>query len=291
VVPDFLGIRNSPLGNLGIVDSKGIDLSATYNRNFGSVSVALRGTFTYNENKRIEDDSPVKPYPWLETRGLPVFHRMGYVSDGYYTQPEIDDPKIPRTTGVVQAGDIRFKDLNGDGVIDGNDVRKIGRDQVPQIVYGFGATLGWKQFSLNAFFQGTALVDFYFSNEFMPFRNGSAQGSLYSNIRDRWTTDNPSQQAFYPRLSYGADINQNYATSDHWVMNGRFLRLKTLDAGYTLKKGSLSKLGVENMRVFFVGYNLLTFSPFKLWDPELGGGSGVRYPNITTFSVGTSVTF
>lgn len=291
VVPDFLGIRNIPLGNLGIVDSKGIDISAEFGKRFGEVSVGLRGTFTYNENKRIEDDSPVKPYPWLESRGLPVYYRMGYVSEGYYTQAEIDNPKVAKTSGVVQAGDLKFKDLNGDGVIDGNDMMKIGHDQVPQIIYGFGANLGWKQFSLNAFFQGTAMVDFYFSNEFMPFRNGSAQGSLYSNIRDRWTSENPRQDAFYPRLSYGADINQNYANSDHWVMNGRFLRLKTLDAGYTLKKGSLSKLGVQQMRVFFIGYNLLTISPFKLWDPELGGGSGTRYPNITTFSLGMSVTF
>jgi TonB-linked SusC/RagA family outer membrane protein len=291
VVPDFLGIRNNLLGNLGIVDSRGIDVSAEYSHRFGKVNFSVRGTFTYNRNKRLEDDSPTKPYSWLETRGLPVFYRMGYVAEGFYTQQEIDDPKVAKTSGVVQAGDLKFRDLNEDGVIDQSDVMKIGNDQVPQIVYGFGTNIGWKQFSLSAFFQGTGLVDFYFSNEFMPFRHGSAQGNLYTNITDRWTPDNPSQNVFYPRLTYGADINQNYANNSHWVMNGRFLRLKTLDFGYTFKKGSLSKVGVQNMRVYFIGYNLLTFSPFKLWDPELGSGSGTKYPNIKTFSAGLSVSF
>lgn len=296
VVPDFLGIRNNIVGNLGIVNSKGIDITADYNKRLGDFSIFVRGTFTYNQNKTIEDDSPGKPYPWLETRGLPVFYRMGYVAEGYYTQAEIEDPKVARTVGVVQAGDLKYKDLNSDGTIDGNDVMKIGHDQLPQILYGFGSTVSWKQWSLGAFFQGTALVDFYFGNDFMPFRFGSTQGGLYSNILDRWTPDNPDQNAFYPRLSYGSDINQNYSNSSHWVMNGRFLRLKTLDVGYTLKKGSLSKLGVQNMRVYFIGYNLFTISPFKMWDPELGGGGGIggagtRYPNIKTFSVGLNVTF
>jgi TonB-linked SusC/RagA family outer membrane protein len=297
VVPEFLGIQRQNAGNLGIVNSKGIDISAEYNKRFGALNVSLRGTFTYNKNKRLEDDSPTKPYPWLETRGLPVYHRMGYVATGFYTQEEIDDPKVAKTTGVVMAGDLKFADLNGDGVIDGNDKTKIGHDQVPQILYGFGTTLTWKQLSLGAFFQGTALVDFYLGRDFMPFRSGMAQGGLYSNIKDRWTPENPSQQAFYPRLSYGSDINQNYSDNSHWVMNGRFLRLKTLDIGYTLKKGALGKFGVQNMRIYLIGYNLLTFSPFKLWDPELGGGStgangaGTKYPNIKTFSVGISVKF
>jgi TonB-linked SusC/RagA family outer membrane protein len=296
VVPDFLGIRNNLLGNLGIVESQGIDITTEFNKAIGKVNLSFRGTFTYNKNKRIEDDSPQQPYPWLESRGLPVFYRMGYQATGFYTQEEINDPKVPRTTGVVQAGDLKFRDLNGDGIIDANDMAVMGRDQVPQILYGFGSSIGWKQFSLSAFFQGTALVDFYLGNDFMPFRNGSSRGSLYDNIPDRWTPDNPRQNAFYPRLSYGADINQNYANNSHWVMNGRFLRLKTLDFGYTLKKGALKKLGVQNMRIYTIGYNLITFSPFKLWDPELGGGSGIggagtKYPNIKTFSLGVNVTF
>lgn len=291
-VPAIIGLRRNLLGNLGAASSSGIDVSADYDANLGPVSIQLRGTFTYNENKVVENDEPVQPYPWLEKRGKPAFQRYGYIAEGFYTQAEIDDPKVPRTTGVVQAGDLKFKDLNGDGIIDGNDVAPIGRNSVPQIIYGFGTTLGYKGFSLAAFFQGAGLVDFYVGDgDFLPFRHGSAKGSLYANIKDRWTEDNPRQDAFYPRLSYGADLNQNYATNSHWVMKGDFLRLKTLDFGYTLPAGSLKRFGVQKMRIYFIGYNLLTFSPFKLYDPEMGSGTGTRYPNIKTFSLGFNVSF
>jgi len=292
VVPDYLGIRNNLLGNLGINESKGIDFTGNYDKNFGKFSVSLQGTFTFNQNKVIEDDTPTPAYPWLETRGKSVYTRRGYIADGFYTQAEIDNPAIARTTGVVQAGDLKFRDLNGDGTINADDQTFIGKDQVPQILYGFGTTLGYKGFSLGAFFQGAGSVDFYFAPDFMPFRNGSAKGSLYSNVLDRWTPQNPSQDAFYPRLSYGADINQNYSvTNSHFLMNGRFLRLKTLDFGYSFPKPMISRLGMQRLRLYFIGYNLLTFSTFKYWDPELGSGSGTTYPNIKTYSLGLSATF
>lgn len=291
VIPSFLGIRKNLLGNLGVTHAKGIDLTGNYDKRFGEVAVSFQGTFTYNKNKVIEDDSPIPDYPWQESRGQSVYNRRGYIAQGFYTQAEIDDPSVPRTAGIVQAGDLKFKDLNGDGVINVDDQTFIGKDQVPQMLYGFGTTIGYKGFSLGAFFQGAAAVDFYFSNEFMPFRNGDAKGSLYANILDRWTPENPNQNAFYPRLTYGSDINQNYATSTKFLQNGRFLRLKTLDFGYTFKKEAIRFVGMQKLRLYFIGYNLFTISPFKFWDPEMGGGSGTRYPNIRTFSLGLSATF
>lgn len=297
-VPDFVGVRNNLLGNLGKTEAKGIDFTGNFDKNFGFFSMSLQGTFTYNKNKVIEDDSPAPAFPWQESRGQSVFTRRGYIADGFYTQAEIDNPAVARTTGVVQAGDLKFRDLSGDGIINADDITFIGKDQVPQILYGFGGTFGYKGFSLGAFFQGTGSVDFYFANEFMPFRNGSAKGSLYTNVLDRWTPQNPRQDAFYPRLSYGADINQNYNTNSHFLINGRFLRLKTLDFGYTFKKETIAFMGLQRLRLYFIGYNLFTISPFKYWDPELGGrvepgsgSSGTSYPNIKTYSLGVSATF
>ncbi|QDH81651.1 TonB-dependent receptor [Echinicola soli] len=291
-VPGSMGLRSNLLGNLGITNSKGVDVSADYNMNFGQLNMQLRGTFTYNENEVIENDQPTPPYDYMERRGHSIGQRFGYVAQGYYTQEEIDDESVAKTAGVVQAGDIKFKDLNMDGVVDANDRTAIGKGDIPKIVYGFGTTLSYKGFSMGAFFQGVGIVDLYLSNQFMPFREGSARGGLYKNIKDRWTPENPSQEAFYPRLSYGSDINQNYsATSSHWLMNGRFLRLKTLDFGWNIPKGSLGSLGVSDMRIYFIGYNLLTFSPFDMYDPELGNGSGTRYPNIRTYSLGVNVSF
>jgi TonB-linked SusC/RagA family outer membrane protein len=291
-VPSFVGLRSNLLGNLGITSSKGVDITGEYNTNFGQFSMQVRGTLTYNKNEVIENDKPTQPYSYMETRGHSINQRFGYIALGYYTEKEIADPGVARTTGVVQAGDIKFKDLNNDGVIDANDVTAIGKNLIPQIVYGFGATMGYKGFSLGAFFQGVDKVDLYLSKDFMPFRNGSARGSLYSNIKDRWTPDNPRQDAFYPRLAYGSDINQNYsANSTHWLSDGRFLRLKTLDFGYTLQKGALGRYGVQKLRIYFIGYNLLTFSPFKMYDPEMGDSAGTNYPNIKTYSIGFNVSF
>ncbi|WP_162618641.1 TonB-dependent receptor [Pedobacter yulinensis] len=291
-VPSFVGLVGDLVGNLGRVNSRGVDLTGEFNKNFGSVSVGLRGTYTYNKNKILENDQAIQPYDYLDRRGQAVGQRFGYIADGFYTQAEIDDPTVPRTTGVVQAGDLKFRDLNADGVIDANDYTAIGKNDVPQVVYGFGTTIGYKGFSLGAFFQGVAKVDLYLSRDFMPFRNGSARGSLYSNIDDRWTPENPRQDAFYPRLAYGSDINQNYSSDNsHWLMNGSFLRLKTLDFGYTLPKTWLKDFGVQNMRLYFIGYNLLTISPYKMFDPELGNGTGARYPNITTYSLGLNANF
>ncbi len=294
-LPSYLGINSGILGNIGISSSKGIDITGNYHHTFGKVDFSLQGNFTYYENKWIEDGTPRQPYPWLETRGKPIYVRFGYVAEGFYTQADIDNPSVPKTVGgVVQAGDLKFKDLNGDGVIDANDEKPIGRDQLPQITYGFGTSVGYKGFSLNAFFQGDAAVDFYISNQYMPFRRGSTAGGLYSNIYDRWTPEYPSNNHFYPRLSYGADINQNYSVNNsHFVMNGAFLRLKSLDFGYTFDKDKMSHLhmGIQKLRVYFIGYNLITFSSFKMWDPELGGGSGTTYPNIRTFSLGVNATF
>ncbi len=290
-VPESMGLRSNPYGNLGITESKGIDLSADYRKSWGDFGLTFKGTFTFNQNTLIENDEPTQPYPWLERRGHRLYQRFGYIADGFYTQEEIEDPSIAKTAGVVQAGDLKFRDLNGDGVIDGNDQTAIGLDQVPQILYGFGFTAAYKGFSLGAFFQGTERVEFSLARTFMPFREGSTRGSLYHNIWDRWTEDNQRQDAFYPRLSYG-DINQNYsAQSSHWVMDGSFLRLKTLDFGYTFPRETFQRIGVNNLRLYFIGYNLLTFSSFKMFDPELGNGAGDRYPNIKTYSLGIDLTF
>jgi TonB-linked SusC/RagA family outer membrane protein len=290
-VPAYVGLRNSLLGNLGITNSRGVDISAVYNQMIGPVSLQARGTFTYNRNEVIENDQPAQPFPYLESRGHAIRQRFGYIAEGFYTEEEIADENVAKTTGVVMAGDLKFKDMNKDGVIDQTDMAPIGLSDVPQIVYGFGTTIGYKGFSLGAFFQGVDRVDLYLANEFMPFREGATRGTVYANITDRWTPGNPRQDAFYPRLSYG-EKNQNYANyNSHWLMSGRFLRLKTLDFGYTIPKGALSRFGVQNMRVYFLGYNLLTFSPFKMFDPELGNGSGTRYPNIKTYSLGVNVGF
>lgn len=290
-IPQFMGLTGSIVGNLGVVDNHGFEVNADFNKQFGKWRLGLKGTFSYNKNEIVEDDSPVKPYPWMERRGTIVGQQYGFICDGFYTQEDIDNPDVAKTAEPVLAGDLKYRDLNDDKIIDDYDKTYIGQGTIPRFTYGFGTTLSYKGFSLGAFFQGVGKNDIYVNGAFVPFKNGTAKGNLLSNITDRWTEANPRQDAFYPRLNYAADNNKNYATSTHWIVNGAYLRLKTLDFGYTFPAAMTQKLGLSNLRVYALLSNVLTFSSFDLWDPELGNGSGTKYPNIATYSLGLSFQF
>jgi len=305
-VPDFVGLRKQEWGNLGIIDNKGFEFSVDWNKKFGDWQVGLKGNYTFNKSKIVEDDTPSKPYPWLESRGLTRHHRFGFICEGFYTDEEIDilktqDPAnkqlaTPADFDPVKnnymAGDLKYRDLNNDGIIDDYDRTSIGYDQVPQIVYGFGSTVSWKGFAVGAFFQGVGRCDLStLTDEFVPFTNGSAKGNLYADIVNRWTPENQGKGAIYPRLNYGGVINQNYKSSTFWIEDGSFLRLKTLDVSYTFPAKLTKKWGVENLKVYFLGTNLLTFTDFDKYDVELGSGSGTKYPNTRAYSLGLTFSF
>ncbi len=305
-VPDYVGLRKQEWGNLGIIDNSGFEVSVDWNKKIGDWQIGLRGNYTFNNSKIIEDDSPAKPYPWMESRGLPRHHRFGFVCEGFYTEDEINtlltetdgNRTLARPTDFdpessnYLAGDLKYKDLNGDKIIDLFDMKSIGYDQVPQIVYGFGTTIAYKNFSLGAFFQGVAKCDLStLVGEFVPYVNGAAKGNVYADITKRWTPENQGVGAIYPRLNYGGVKNQNYASSTFWLQDGSFIRLKTLDFGYTLPSKLTKKVGLDNFRVYFMGNNLLTFTKFDRYDVELGSGSGTKYPNVRTYSVGFNFNF
>ncbi|TZF86022.1 TonB-dependent receptor (plasmid) [Pedobacter sp. BS3] len=296
-LPAYIGMRNNPYGNVGVIDNKGIDGSMTYSGKLGqNFKFQLLGNLTYNRNTVVEDDQPDPIYPWLATKGRKVGQRFGYIALGLFESNE-EIANSPKQSGDVRPGDIKFKDLNGDGVINSYDNAPIGYGQVPEIVYGFGFTLGYKAFSISTLFQGVGNMDIWLNGEgLIPFQQGLSRGNLFKNVTDRWTVDNPNPNAFYPRLGAGT-INDNYTRSTWWIQNGRYLRLKTLQLTYTLPKSFISKAKLQNAQVFFSGVNLWTLSPFKMWDPELGDGSdaaypgGARYPNIATYSLGFNLNF
>jgi TonB-linked SusC/RagA family outer membrane protein len=293
-VPSFVGLTSAPYGNLGIVNNKGIDMSLQDNLNIGKVAINIRGNLTYAKNKVIENDQPVPPYPWMNQRGNPVLAQYGYVAEGLFTsQADIDKSAVPGDKSIVKPGDIKYKDLNNDGVINAYDQTKIGNGDVPSLVYGFGFNVQYKNYNIGAFFQGTGRADRYISGDAIePFSTNGGISNAYANITDRWTPTNPNPNAFYPRLAFGDAANANNTPeSSYWIKDVRFLRLKTLDAGYTFSKGVFNKFGVKAARVYVSGYNLLTFSSFKLWDPELNTGNGTAYPNVKTLSLGISAQF
>ena len=227
-MPSFLGYNTSaPYGNIGIIENKGFDGTIEYNKRINKDWViALRGNVTFNKDKWIQGELPEQKYEWMNQYGRNINGAKGYVAEGLFTQAEIDDmarweslsaankaitPKpFASQFGTVKAGDIKYKDLNNDGQIDAYDQTYISRGDVPTTVYGFGFTVGWKDLSVGMMFQGVAGAERVLNGSSInPFNGGGGSGNLYSNIDDRWTEENPDQNAFYPRLSYGSETTSN----------------------------------------------------------------------------------
>lgn len=312
-MPSFLGYNTSaPYGNIGIIENKGFDGTIEYNKRINKDWViALRGNVTFNKDKWIQGELPEQKYEWMNQYGRNINGAKGYVAEGLFTQAEIDDmarweslsaankaitPKpFASQFGTVKAGDIKYKDLNNDGQIDAYDQTYISRGDVPTTVYGFGFSVGWKDLSVGMMFQGVAGAERVLNGSSInPFNGGGGSGNLYSNIDDRWTEENPDQNAFYPRLSYGSETTSsinNFQKSTWWVRNMNFLRLKTLQLSYNLPKPWVNKVHLKNAAVYVMGTNLFTLSRFKLWDPELNTDNGASYPNTTSYSVGINFTF
>ena len=297
-LPDYIGLRNAPWGNIGIIDNKGFDgtldmAPVTFAKN---TAVSFRGTFSYNRDKVIENDAPIQPYPYMEKRGTNYLSTFGYQAIGLFqSQKEIDNAADQKAIGTPRVGDIRYKDLNGDGVIDQNDIKRIGTGDVPSFTYGAGFNVTMGQWYAGAFFQGVAGAERQISGDgIIPFNNstGAERSNLFAVATDRWTPDNPNPNAMYPRLAYGNTPNKNNSvTSSWWQKDISFIRLKTIDFGYNLPKGSLKAIGMKTARFYIQGVNLFYWSKFKLWDPELNTANGASYPNTRNLTIGFQANF
>ena len=289
-VPNYGGLANTPIGNLGIVENKGIDGTIQYDAQLGTDwSLNLRANVTFNKDKVIENDQAPQAYPWMELRGTNVLAstRVGYIAEKLFdSQEEIN--ASPTQFGTLMPGDIKYKDLNGDGRIDSFDRTVIGRGDMPSTTYGFGFSLAYKNFDFGLFFQGQHNADVQLS--IASFANSGGLGNMLAVASDRWTPTNPSQDVVYPRLSYGGTNSNNYQSSTWWQRDISFLRLKNADLGYTLKEG-IKAIGIKRLRIYGMGYNVFTLSKFKLWDPEVGTNNGTRYPLTSNYSLGLTANF
>lgn len=291
-VPNNSGLLSLPYANLGEIHNRGIDASLELNKRVGQDwRLGLKGNFTYNNAININDANAPWPYPWQQRIGRPVGQRFGYTALGLFTS-DADVANSPYQTGTNKAGDIKYKDLNGDGKIDSYDQGPIGYGSIPHIVYGFGPTINYKGFALAGWFKGISSVDITLNgNGLQPFSQGGERGNLLAQITDRWTPTNPDPHPFYPRLTYGND-NMNYENSTWWLKNGAFMRLQTLEFSYDFAGANwLPKAGMSHLSIYFIGYNLWTLSGFKLWDVELGDGNGAQYPLVKTYNLGLKCTF
>jgi TonB-linked SusC/RagA family outer membrane protein len=289
-IPVFVGISTSPWVNIGKMNNKGFDGSADYSQKVGKVNLTAKGTFTFARNRIVDKDEPDWAEIYMNYTGQASGQLMGYVSDGLFKDWEDINSHADQSLYSPQPGDIKYVDLNNDGVIDSKDVKSIGWGSTPEIVYGFGLQAQWKSFDFSVFFQGTAHTSFFYNSSLVtPFTSSNMNhanvlSDVYGNY---WTEDN--LDAKYPRVTAGSNTN-NSQDSDFWLADGRFLRLKNAEIGYSLPKRILNRVGISGARFYLQGQNLFTFSPFKLWDPELAS-STTNYPTTRIVSLGLSFGF
>jgi TonB-linked SusC/RagA family outer membrane protein len=289
--PHSAGLEVAIKSNSGKIRSSGIDLSVDIEHSFHKdFWVTGRGTFTYADNKILLRDEPNYRDSYRSQIGYSTTQRWGLVAERLFVdQLEIESsPK--QFDGNYLPGDIKYKDINGDGVINSEDRVPMGWPTSPKIQYGFGLSTGYKKFDLSFFFQGNAKVSFFIDssssgNGIAPFVN--RRNALEIVARDYWSETNPNVHAFWPRLSV-TDVSNNTQQSSWWLRNNSFLRLKTLETGYSIS--SLKNIGVENLRLYFIGENFFLLSQFKLWDPEQGS-NGMGYPLTRKYNFGIQLTF
>ncbi|WP_293742455.1 TonB-dependent receptor [uncultured Pedobacter sp.] len=289
-LPSSLGLQADVSANVGEVLSRGIDLALDYHHSFNnSMWIQARGTLTYAKNKLLANEEPIYPdnLKNLSRVGNSLGQIYGLVAERLF----IDDVEVANSPiqsfGEYGAGDIKYRDINGDGKITNSDFVPMGFPTTPEIIYGAGFSVGYKNFDLSAFFQGSARSSFVInSSNTTPFYlNGGNQNGLLQIIADdHWSEDNRNSYAFWPRLSPTLSYNNNQVSS-WWLQNGSFLRLKSVELGYNMSSKLLKKLGLANSRIYVNGLNLLRFSSFKLWDPEMGT-SGLGYPVQRVFNIG-----
>ncbi len=304
-VPSQSGIpyESQPYANYGKMENHGIEFTINLHKQWNKdFYTSAYGNFTFAKNKVTEFDEPeVKKgthraqtgRSWGELYGLTA-ERL-FTADDFNADGSLKAGIPEQRVGGAQLfpGDIKYKDMNGDGVITEEDEGFIGGTLDPRIVYGFGGVISYKHIDVNFFFQGVGDVYRVIGGQpyFLPGGGTTTEGNAYSyNIDDRWTESNPDPYAFWPRLTYGPNQN-NYRSSTWWKKNMSFLRCKTIEVGYTLPKAWVERVYAKSCRIFISGNNLFCLSGFKLWDPELGTSNGLQYPLNRSIMAGLDISF
>ena len=282
--PNMIGFSNAlPYSPIGEMSNQGYEVSTSYSTQIGkNLTIDFRGNFTYTKNKYVYIDEIWHEYPWQIKTGRPLSYQYGYVAEGLFgSQEEIDNHAKQELGSTPMPGDIKYRDLNGDGVINSYDqafISELGKD--PRIQYGFGVNLTYKKWDLGVFFNGSAMRKINMNKDGGVHPFGAESHNVFQYVAEnRWTEENQNPHAQDPRLGItNSETDNNRQNSTYWLRNGNFLRFKQLEVGYTFKYG----------RVYLTGDNIAVFSPFKEWDPEL---EWYKYPLQRTFNIGLQLNF
>lgn len=296
-LPNMVGLESVPKANLGKVRSSGVDGNFTFKQKLGEANLTLRGNWTYSKNEILRIDEENSVYAYQMQRGRRVDQLTGLIALGLFKDYDDIRNSPIQEFGDYQPGDIKYADVNGDGVINNGDITAIGATRRPNLIYGLGASVQWRSFDINLHFQGAGKSSFLMNGNNVYAFSGGVWGNVFSKLAhsNRWisadisgdpATEDPNAE--YPRLSYGGNSN-NYRGSTFWMRDGKYLRLKTLEIGYTLPKPIIQQLHLDAVRIFFIGTNLFTWSDFKIWDPELGSSTGEQYPLSKVLTLGLTI--
>lgn len=289
-IPSTMGLQAQVKANVGEAKSHGWDISANLNHVINKDWwVTGMANFTYATNEYSVYEEPDYPdAPWRSRIGYSIDQKFGWIAERLFVDEE-EVRNSPTQFGNYGAGDIKYKDLNGDGKINELDMVPLGYPEKPEIIYGFGLSTGFKNIDFSFFFQGSARQSIFFNiSKISPFING--QSALFKEFADsHWSETDRDIYAVWPRLS--PEIIENNNRDSNWYMrDASFLRLKSVELGYSFPEKWISKIFLSNLRLYFTGTNLLTFSKFKLWDPEMGS-EGWKYPLQKQFNFGIQASF
>lgn len=281
-----------PRANVGAASNSGVDGSITYTESITKdLWIKARANFTYARgkfDKYEEPDYSGVNAPWLSRENFPLSQEWGYIAERLFIDEKdvVNSPK--QNFGEYGPGDIKYMDINKDGQITTLDQVPIGYPTDPEIVYGFGVSLGYKNFDLSCFFQGLAKETFWIdARGTTPFQGQTQLLKAYAD--NHWSERNQNLYALWPKLSPSV-IENNVQTSTWWMRNGEFLRLKQVEVGYSMPKSLMKKWGMNNVRFYMNGLNLFTLSHFKLWDVEMAG-NGLGYPTQRVINFGITTSF
>jgi len=293
---------NLPAYNMGKMENKGWEFEVNYRNQLKDLRYWLRFNYSFARNKVLFRDEVPKKYAYQMETGRRVNQFYGLLFDGYYNSWEeinaLDRPVSAWSGNKLQPGDVRYVDVNKDGKIDDYDRVPVGYSPTPEIVYGFSLGFNWRGFDVSALFQGAANVSIkYFGRSLWPFFNGHE--SAKTLILERWTQERyeKGEPINFPRLSLSPnkDTDNNYKDSNLWIRNANYLRLKNMELGYTFIGKHVKALGVESIRLYVSGSNLITWSKVIDLDPEAPSRAGNveinTYPLQKIYNIGINVNF
>jgi len=290
-VPLVIGQAALPPVNVGIMSNKGYEIVVRYSKKLSKdLSFEVGGNYNYVRNKILHQTEPTRAYPWLQTTGKRFGEQFGYISEGFFnSQDEITKWANQSAFGTIMPGDIKYRDLNNDGIINEFDRTAIGNPQVPEITYAFNTSVSFKNFDLDVQFQGVGNTSVFVSTQgAWEFYDGA---KVATHHLGRWTPQTAAT-ATYPRLTTSSTAaKNNFQTSTFWVRDAAYMRLKNIALGYNFGKKVTKKLRLDVLKLQLTASNIYTWSKFKLFDPEIRASSGTVYPQQKTFNLSIYTNF